>query len=270
VRQVVRWNGLPSCALGRVPLAGIIPASIGVAVTGPLRTWPYFSLIYLVSGRLEYADARHRRMLGAGDAFLLVPEVPHRFVPYRCASFTEVFVSFAGPIFDALRVAKVLDPERPFYRIQPPALWTRRFAEFHRAEVRGESDSIRRIGELVRLITDLAAAREGVAVDADTAWLERARSALAAAELRHAPERAAAGLGMDYAHFRKRFARLAGTPPARWRLRHAVEQAAALLLEGDASVAEIAERVGFSDAFVFSRRFHALMGQTPSDFRRSS
>jgi AraC-like DNA-binding protein len=269
VRQVVRWEGLPSCSLGRVPLAGLIPGSTGVAITGPLRPWPYFSLIYLVAGQLEYSDARRRRILGVGDAFLLVPEVPHRFVPHRCAAFAEIFVSFEGPVFDALRAAKVLDAERPFYRLEPVALWTRRFSEFHRIEVRGESASVRRIGELVHLITDMAAAREGVAVDADAAWLERARVALAAAELRHAPEQVAAAMGMTHARFRKRFARLAGTPPARWRLRHAIEQAAALLLAGDASVAEVAERVGFADAFGFSRRFHAMMGRSPTDFRRA-
>jgi AraC-like DNA-binding protein len=268
MRQIIRVDRLPQCALGRVTLSGAVPRSTGVAVTGPLRRWPYHSLIYVVGGRMEYSDERGlRRVLGVGDALLLVPEIRHRFVPHRCESFTELFVSFEGPVFDALRAGRALDPERPYYHLQPLALWSARFAAFHRGESRDESDGMRRIGALVQLITDIAATRDGVAVDADAAWLSRAREALAAAELRHAPERAAAALGLGHAPFRKRFARLAGMPPGRWRMRLALDQAAALLMT-EASVAEIAERCGFADAWTFSRRFRAVMGQPPARFRR--
>ncbi len=270
MRQVIRWSGLPDCAPGRITLAGTIPRSVGVAPAGPLRRWPCCGLIFLHSGRLEYADALARTMvLEPGDALLLVPETPHRFTPWRCATVHETFVSFEGPVFDALRATRVLDAARPFYRLSPIAAWAPRFAEFHRRTIQGEGDAVAAIGRLVHLCTDIAAARHGAVLDADAAWLAQARAALLSAPLRHAPRAAALSLGMAQAPFRKRFARLAGMPPARTRLRHALNQAAALLIAGDLSLQAVAERVGFADVTTFSRRFRAVMGQPPARFRRA-
>ncbi len=271
MRQLIRWSGLPDCAPGRITLAGTIPRSVGVAAAGPMRRWPTCGLIFLHSGRLEYADAPGRRqVLEPGDALLLVPETAHRFVPWRCSSFHETFISFAGPVFATLRATRVLDGEQPFYRLRPVARWAPRFLEFHRMTIHGEGDAVAAIGRLVHLCTDIAGERQGAIVDADAAWLARARAALAAAPLRQAPQVAAHALGMDASAFRKRFARLAGMPPARARLRHALSEAAALLIAGALPLEAVASQVGFAEVTAFSRRFRAVMGQPPARFRRAA
>jgi AraC-like DNA-binding protein len=272
MRPIIRWTALPDCRLGRVTLAGRIPDSVGLPGDGSrLRRWPTRGIIYLLAGSVLYRDRlERRRILGAGDLLLIVPEVPHHFAPHRCPSFHEVFVSFEGPVFDTLERAGVLDPQRPFHHLRPLSRWARRIAAFHQDQPCTEADAVVAIGRLVQLLTDISAAREGAVVDSESAWLATARQALLATGLRHADRQAAARLGLGVVAFRRRFTRLAGTPPGRYRLREALQAAAGLLADSDLGLAAIAEQVGFSEVQTFARRFRAVMGQPPALFRRQS
>ncbi len=60
-----------------------------------------------------------------------------------------------------------------------------------------------------------------------------------------------------------------GTTPARYIQAKRLEAACDRLLNSNASIAEIAESVGFSNAFHFSARFRTAYDQSPRDFRRS-
>jgi AraC-like DNA-binding protein len=68
--------------------------------------------------------------------------------------------------------------------------------------------------------------------------------------------------------FRKKFARLAGTPPWRYRMTQVIERACRLVHEGRLTNKEIAERLGFNDEFHFSRRFKQITGRSPREFRK--
>ncbi len=60
-----------------------------------------------------------------------------------------------------------------------------------------------------------------------------------------------------------------GTPPARWRAARIIERACELMLRGGLVDKQIADRLGFSDEFHFSRKFKQVIGQSPRQFRRS-
>jgi AraC-like DNA-binding protein len=57
-------------------------------------------------------------------------------------------------------------------------------------------------------------------------------------------------------------------PPRRYitkmRLEGAIE-----LLAGDKSIAEIAQACGYADQSAFARRFHAIVGMSPSQYRQT-
>jgi AraC family transcriptional regulator of arabinose operon len=63
------------------------------------------------------------------------------------------------------------------------------------------------------------------------------------------------------------FAAAMGLPPLRWVEEQRMAHAAMLLQADSTPVAEIAARVGFSDAFYFSRRFRAWSGRSPRAWR---
>jgi AraC-like DNA-binding protein len=105
----------------------------------------------------------------------------------------------------------------------------------------------------------------------DEQWLARARALL--------NQRIGEGLyidgvarsmGLSPETFRKRFARLAGIPPWRYRITRVIEQACRLVHESRFTNKEIAAQLGFTDEFHFSRRFKQITGRSPTDFRALS
>lgn len=66
------------------------------------------------------------------------------------------------------------------------------------------------------------------------------------------------------------FAKQLDTTPMLYLARHRVGVAARALAETQESIAEIAERCGFSDASYFGKVFRQIMGCTPGEFRKSS
>ena len=75
--------------------------------------------------------------------------------------------------------------------------------------------------------------------------------------------------GLSAYHFARAFKSSVGMPPHRYLLEQRVRKAAELLQRTEQSLASIALAGGFADQSHFSRSFHALVGVTPSQFRRA-
>jgi transcriptional regulator GlxA family with amidase domain len=70
------------------------------------------------------------------------------------------------------------------------------------------------------------------------------------------------------AHFIRTFRDTFGETPHRYLQRRRVERAMFLLWHTDRSVTEICLDVGFSSLGSFSRTFSAILGESPSDYRK--
>ena len=73
--------------------------------------------------------------------------------------------------------------------------------------------------------------------------------------------------GYSEGAFYRAFKKLAGYTPLAYLTRLRIRQAERLLRHTDSSMAEIARWVGCKDQFYFSRRFRAIMGIPPSEYR---
>ncbi len=71
-------------------------------------------------------------------------------------------------------------------------------------------------------------------------------------------------------HFIRTFRATFGETPHRYLQRRRVERAMALLRDTDTSVSEICLDVGFASLGTFSRTFRAIVGVSPSAYRRSA
>ena len=76
--------------------------------------------------------------------------------------------------------------------------------------------------------------------------------------------------GMSTSHFAALFTASAGIGVVEYVKRLRSARARELLITTDASIADIARAVGYSDAFYFSRQFHSVNGTSPSEYRRRS
>ncbi|MFI8221231.1 helix-turn-helix domain-containing protein [Streptomyces sp. NPDC085932] len=74
-----------------------------------------------------------------------------------------------------------------------------------------------------------------------------------------------AGLSPDY--FTRVFRRTFGVPPREWMVRRRIQRATLLLDSGNLSVSQVAAALGYTDSFLFSRQFKAVMGIAPQNYR---
>ena len=66
----------------------------------------------------------------------------------------------------------------------------------------------------------------------------------------------------------KRFRLDTGMAPGAYLNRLVLEKACRLLLSEEVSIAAVADRLGFSDQFYFTKYFRRQMSMTPSAYRR--
>jgi AraC-like DNA-binding protein len=253
------------CPLGRVTLAGW-NRNTPAAHDGPMRVYGSYAVVYSLAGAAHYADALGRSAdIRPGDLILVFPNVGHRYGPPAGKTWDEFYVCFEGPVFDVWRKRGVLNPARPIYHLEPLDYWLRRLEEI----VAPNLPALERVCRAQTFLADaLTNYERDLAAERDEVWLAQARSLLDA-DIAKAlyVETVARKLGLSNETFRKRFVRLAGISPYRYRMTRVIDHACRLVREDRLTNKEIAEQLGFSDEFHFSHRFKQVTGRSPSQFR---
>lgn len=196
----------------------------------------------------------------AGDLILVFPDLGHAYGPDPGGRWDEIFLVFDGPVFRLWEERGLLDRDRPVRHLEPVEHWERRLAAVPYGE------PLRQVARLQELMAEALATPTGS--DDDLAWLERARALLDADVARERDLReVAAELNLSYDGFRKRFRRLAGVAPSRYRWLASIGAACELMAQGALTDRQIAARLRFTDEFYFSRRFKQVTGRSPREYR---
>ncbi|MEM7664908.1 MAG: AraC family transcriptional regulator [Pseudomonadota bacterium] len=250
------------------PIGGIKIACFlnnGVGVLTARRTLPHFNLVYVTRGHGSYRDERGIELpVNAGDAILVFPEIEHWYGPPRGESWDEFYLVFEGAVFDLWRSSGCLDQDRPVISLRPMDFWRDRILSLiggNRAHSEGElmHETVR----LQELLADISQAGEEDTGD-DIAWLESAKLAIAQTlDVRAA----AARMDQSYEGFRKRFRKLSGRSPGRYRTSLIMERACEMLSEPGVLLRDISDELGFCDEYHFSRQFSKTVGWSPSEYR---
>ncbi len=262
------FRNASSSRLGRITLAGFVSESHGLST---MRTFGQYALVYLIDGGGRYRDAHgFNQVLVPGDLILVFPELPHLYGPEKGQRWAEFYICFDGPVFDLWRKLGLLDAREPIRHLEPVDQWLKRLEAILGAPRRaGFSPPLLEVCRLQQFLADaMTGAGKGARCQQDNRWAARA-CALLESELGEVDLRALARkLGAGYESFRKRFTRLLGQPPARYRMLRLVDRACELMHEGGLNDKEIARSLGFCDEFYFSRRFKQVTGHSPRQFRR--
>lgn len=253
---------------GRIVEAAHLAGDSGVGRGGP-RHYAYRALVFLVRGGGFYRDTEGvERTVTQGDLIFVEPRVGHAYGPGTDQNWEEFYVSYEGPVFDALAAAGAPAATGPVLRLGEVEPWRKRLeAAF---PTRGSVEAATQIGALVEFILAAHAAAEPEKATAgrEPEWMARARQLLAAPAV-DAPGLGAVaracGLGAE--SFRKQFTARTGESPGRYRLLARVELAKRLLRDHDVPHRVVAEATGFCDEFHFSKTFKRVTGMSPSAWR---
>lgn len=230
----------------------------------PMRLYPRYALVHLERGRGFYEDAHGRdAMIGPGDTLLVLPTLAHRYYP-DADGWTETFIVFDGPVFRlwdssgllndrlCLTSAEAGGPDRD--RIH----W-----------VLAARDALEEVTRLQEVLGEMIAAHAEDDDAAGSGWLTEARHAI---EARLTADRtildAAAALGLSERAFRRRFRQAAGIGAKQFHDERRMAHACELMANSSMLDKQIADRLGYRDPLHFSRRFHQVVGSTPTEFRR--
>ncbi len=259
-------------AAGELQLAGRLRNVAGID-PGAMRVLGSYALVLMIEGRGYYRDARGADLaLEPGDAVVVFPEMAHAYGPQPGEEWTQVYFVFSGPQFDLWRKLGLLRPERPVLRVGAPNHWQRRLHAVLENEPRGATGApLRALGHFLDVLAEM------IAIDGDAtktpgrdAWLEKSLRLLGhrGAGGWLTPQEVARESGLSYENFRKRFVQLSGESPGQFQKRRRLDWACAAIYQGEHTIKQIADELGFCDVFHFSKAFKQVVGTTPSDYRR--
>ena len=228
----------------------------------------YYTIQLITAGAVELCYDETRQVVEPVTYWPAYPGPRIRFhTAAGCRWWTHRYVAFCGPL--ATRwMADGLFPREPQ---AAPAGWEPE-REFDLLlglmHGKGRWDGDRARNALERLLIELAACRDRPREPHP--WLEKTLARLADTErppVDYAELAAMAGLSPS--GLRRQFKSATGVSPHAYALQCRVGAARRLLAEGSLPIKEIAERLGYRDAYFFSRQFRQWSGMPPAAFRRS-
>ena len=236
------------------------------------RVLDEYQLVYITRGQgvFEWQGSKCHKVT-AGDVMLLRPGVWHRYKPDTKVGWDESWIGFQGEYAHRL-VEK-------FFPLKDSLL-----------KVGQDEELLRKMQYVLQLMQEAPAGFRQMMAGETVATLARMRSLAMRADkflssyeekmnqaryylLGHAAEEIdlnalAAELGMSYSRFRTLFREHTGSSPRKYQLDIRMNRAMELLRESHRNVTEIAEMLGFSSVYYFSRMFKARTGKTPVQFRK--
>lgn len=243
--------------------------------TRGLWSYPYYNFgIMLGEGQASFRNENEFTCnLSHGNFFLTFPDVKQQYAPGLGESWGEIYISFTGAIFDALRAHQVITPEKPVWRLNNPQLWIERLQAFLQKPVPSSpSDKLKRASYFLSYLLEMLA--EGTPVQScqpDIDWFGHACNLLTK-DLHHEVDLhdIADDLGMSYNTFRNYFKRRAGVSPMLYRDQARLKAACHYLAEAPVKpCSDIAFIVGYSNAQRFSQQFKNHIGMTPLEYRKN-
>jgi AraC-like DNA-binding protein len=257
--------------LGKVTLCGFNRNTV-CNVPKPFRLFGQYAIAYIIDGQGHYEDAQGiSQKLHPGDCIFVFPDLKHRYGPLKNRSWTEFFLVFDGPVFKLWEDLGLLNPKQPIHHLEPIHIWLHKLESvLSSSRKTGVESPMIEICRLQLLLSEILLSKSQPMRDNDTSWASRA-CALLESDLQHELNLSAFAKQMNtsYDHFRKRFQKIIGIPPAQYRGRCLINRACEMISRGALTDKEIAEKLGFCDEFYFSRRFKEVTGLSPRAFRQN-
>ena len=268
------WISTPIMSnLGRILHAGSLQNTRSIDPKS-MRILGEYALVLILSGTACYKDAKGtKRVLEAGNAIIVFPDLAHAYGPYQTNDWSHTYAIFNGPQFELLKKTGVLDSDKPIWQLDSIGYWNQRIEEcLSSASQTTPTQSLKFLGQFTQLLIEMKTQDLEAKIDRAASRIDMATKLLSGPVDRMwiSPEEAARRAGLSYESFRKRFASARGIAPAKFQTQKRIEFAQAAIYQGTRTFQELADELGFCDAFHFSKTFKRLTGESPTEFRQKA
>ena len=233
------------------------------------RSFPYWSVEFVAQGKGTLTLDGRRHELMPGTLFAYGPGIAQHIVSDPQERLVKYFVDFAGTQAEALLKRNAPKPGEVIQTLAPSEV-AALFDDLIRNGLRVTPFTGRILAiqvELLALKIAETAIPFGSAATRAFATYERCREHI---EANHGTlrtvEEVAATCHVEQAYLCRLFQRFGHSSPYQYLTRLKMNRAADLLLNSAKLVKEVAEELGFADAYHFSRAFKKVHGLAPSQF----
>jgi AraC-like DNA-binding protein len=234
-----------------------------------------FALVYISSGRGKFeSKSNPPTLVEPGHAFLLFPEVWHRYTPDSETGWHEHWIGFDGEIARRWEKHKFISAKNPALKINAEDTVLATFSRVMQS-VRASRPALQQIvaGAIANLVGLFYSAQQAQPA-AEMHNSNVIEIAIAQIQNDFAKElnmkALAQELGVSYSWFRSTFTAHTGLSPHQYLLELRIVRARHLLTETESAVKEIAIQTGFEDEHYFSRLFRQKLNYSPSEWRDRS
>ncbi|UMB54107.1 AraC family transcriptional regulator [Lutibacter sp. A64] len=238
------------------------------------RVLDEFQIVLITSGEGLFESKETGEIkISQGDAFLLFPNVWHRYKPLKKKGWTEQWVGFSGEFAIQFLTNGFFNPTSPIIpkcnNIDIISYFNTLFKLFDE-----ESFGFQRLasGICLQLMAELYNLKNaGYNIENLNSMVSRAKHHMyeninSSVDL----IKIASELGVSYSKFRFDFKKQTGVPPLQYYLLLKIEKSKELLLNTNKSQKEIAYELGFESNYYFNRLFKQKTGMTPKQYRKLS
>ena len=233
------------------------------------RNSPYYAIEYILSGRgYLHIDGRDFEP-HHGDVYLLHKGSDHKYGSFPEDPWVKIWVAFGGPVADILfeelglngiyliRNCDIEDELRNIYDTSKRHVHA---GHFHKESAVLIHELLYRIHTFVYPISEEIAAPLEAAVAYMRMHIHRSISMVEIG--RHA--------GKSSSQLARLFKQRFGKTPCEYFLDIKMERAKILLAESSLLIRQVAENLGFCDAFHFSKTFKKVVGMSPNSYREAN
>lgn len=233
---------------------------------GPYQLDSYL-LCYVVSGSANFLINGHRREIHSGQFYVMHPHCKISYTTIPQVPWTIQWVIADGTALDSLLETLKLTRQDPVLTLSVPnrlpLLFDRLLEKMTRPTLSENLECLALLYEIFAVLADEQPRRISN---------PHVREAVSYISLHFAEDftigELASKLHLNNNYFSKLFKQELGVTPMQWIQALRFSRAEYMLRHSDASVAEIAQTVGFQDSLYFSRAFKAHTGFSPSIFRQ--
>lgn len=228
---------------------------------------------FITRGDGVFESTRCRQPLTSGSAYLLFPQVWHRYAPRPETGWLEYWIGLKGDYVDRLLRRKIFTPAHPVFTPSDSNPLLRLFTETVTCLRHHPVGAPRLLGSLAGLI--LAELQAGAPVVPGGKRVEAITQETKLMLGQHLEqdldlELLARKLNVGYHWLRRAFKQETGHTLHQYRLQIRLSRAMQLLKHADATVEQIALQTGFESSSYFSQIFKRKTGRSPSEWRSAA